>query len=57
MVSHARRRVAAGEIVPGLIATTNMQPIGSAIDDILYVAECMSEEEIRYQIVVFLPLR
>jgi hypothetical protein len=57
MVRHARRRVAAGQIVPGLIATTNKQPIGSAIDDILYIAECMSEEEIQYQVVVFLPLR
>jgi len=57
MVSHARRRVAAGETLLGLIATTNKQPIGAAIDDILYVADCMSEEEMRYHIVVFLPLR
>jgi hypothetical protein len=56
MVRHARGRVAAGELVPGLIATTNQQPIGSAIDDILNVAECVTEEEMRYQIVVFLPL-
>jgi len=34
-----------------------MPTIGSAIDDILLVAECMPEEEIRDQIVVFLPFR
>src|SRR5438067_6820808 len=55
MVGFAYRRVAAGEPVPGLIATTNEQSIGSAIDDILLVAECMPEEEIRNQVVVFLP--
>ncbi len=57
MVGFAYRRVAAGEPVPGLIATTNEQSIGDAIDDILLVAECMPEQEIREQVVVFLPLR
>jgi predicted nuclease of predicted toxin-antitoxin system len=57
MVGLAYQRVAAGEPVPGVIATTNEQSIGSAIDDILLVAECMPEEEIREQVVVFLPLR
>jgi hypothetical protein len=33
------------------------QSIGSAIDDILVIAELMSENEIRDQIVVFLPFR
>jgi hypothetical protein len=55
MVGFAYQRVAAGEPVPGLIATTNEQSIGSAIDDILLVAECMSEIEIRDHVVVFLP--
>ena len=55
MVGFAYQRVAAGEAVPGLIVTTNEQSIGSAIDDILLVAECMSEAEIRNQVVVFLP--
>jgi hypothetical protein len=50
-------RAAAGEPVPGVIATTNEQSIGSAINDILLIAEYMPEEEIRDQIVVFLPLR
>jgi hypothetical protein len=56
MVGFAYQRVAAGQAVPGLIATTNEQSIGSAIDDILVVAEYMPEEEIRDQVVVFLPL-
>jgi hypothetical protein len=43
--------------MPGLIATTNEQSIGSAIDDILLIAEYIPEEEIRDQIVVFQPFR
>ena len=42
--------------MPGLIATTGSQSIGRAIDDVLLIAEFMPEEEIRDQIVVFLPL-
>ncbi|HTU91002.1 MAG TPA: DUF5615 family PIN-like protein [Gemmataceae bacterium] len=57
MVGSAYQRVAVGEQVPGLIATTNEQSIGSAIYDILLIAEYMPEEEIRNQIVVFLPFR
>jgi hypothetical protein len=57
MVGFAYRRVEAGEPMPGLIATTNEQSIGSAIDDILLIAEYMPEEEVRDQIVVFLPFR
>jgi predicted nuclease of predicted toxin-antitoxin system len=57
MVGLAYQRVAAGEPVPGLIATTNEQSIGAAIDDILLVAEYMPEEEIRDQVVVYLPFR
>src|SRR5437868_5461938 len=47
MVGFAYRRVAAGEPLPGLIATTNQQSIGSAIDDILLIAEYVPEEEVR----------
>jgi hypothetical protein len=43
--------------MPGLIATTNEQSIGSSIDDILIVALYMPEEELRDQVVVFLPFR
>jgi hypothetical protein len=57
MVGFAYQRVAAGEMVPGVIVTTNEQSIGSAIDDILLIAEYMPEEEIREQVVVFLPFR
>ena len=57
MVGFAYQRVAAGEPAPGLIATTNEQSIGSAINDILLIAEYMPEEEISDQIVVFLPFR
>lgn len=57
MVGFAYERAAAGEPEPGLIVTTNEQSIGSAIADILLVAECMSETEIREQIAVFLPFK
>ena len=57
MVGFAYQRLAAGEPVAGLIATTNEQSIGSAIDDILIIAEYMPAEEIREQVVVFLPFR
>jgi hypothetical protein len=57
MIKFAYQRVAAGKPVPGLIVTTNEQAIGLAIADILLVAEYMSEEEAREQVVVFLPFR
>jgi len=57
MVGFAYHRVAAGESVPGLITTTNDQAIGAAIDDILLIAEFMPADEIRDQVVVFLPFR
>ena len=57
MVGLEYRRVAAGEPSPGVIATTNEQSIGWAIDDILLIAEFMPPEEIRVQVVVFLPFR
>jgi hypothetical protein len=57
LLKYAYQRVAAGQTMPGVIATTNGQSVGSAIDDILLIAELMSEDEIRDQIIVFLPLR
>jgi predicted nuclease of predicted toxin-antitoxin system len=57
MIGFTYRRVAAGEPVPGLIVTTNEQSLGEAIEDILLVAEYIPEEEIRDQVVVFLPFR
>ncbi len=57
MIGGACQRIAAGQAVPGLIVTTNKQSSGSAIEDIVLVAEHMPEEEIRNQVVVFLPIR
>jgi Domain of unknown function (DUF5615) len=55
MIRFASERCASGELMPGLIVTTRKQGIGSAIKDILLIAECLSEEEIRHQVVIFLP--
>jgi predicted nuclease of predicted toxin-antitoxin system len=52
MVGLAYRRVAAGEPVPGLIATTQHQSIGSIIDDILVIAEYLDEPDVRDQVVI-----
>jgi hypothetical protein len=57
MVGFAYQWAAAGDPVLGVIVTTNEQAIGSAIDDILLIAEYMPEEEINSQVVVFLPFR
>jgi predicted nuclease of predicted toxin-antitoxin system len=57
MVGFAYQRVATGEPMPGLIVTSNEQAVGSTIDDILVIAQYMPEDEIRDQVVVFLPLR
>ena len=54
-IAFARQRVSAGEPMPGLIATTNEQSIGAAIEDILLIAEHMSAEEMGHQVVVFCP--
>lgn len=55
MISFAKRRVALGEPMPGLIVATKRQAIGAAIEQILMIADCMMADEIRGQ-VVFLPL-
>ncbi len=57
MIGFAYRRVASGERVPGLIATTIEQSISLAIDDILIIAEYMPDEEIGDQVVIYLPFR
>ena len=56
MLAAAYRRVAERLAMPGVIATSNKQSIGSAIDDIALIVECISEDEMSSQIVVFLPL-
>ena len=57
MVGFAYKRLATGEPVPGIIVRTIQQSIGLTIDGILIIAECTIEEEIRDQVVVFLPFR
>ena len=57
MIGFAYQRLASGLRVPGLLVTTNGQSIGAAIEDISLIAECVSEEEIAKQVIVFLPLR
>jgi hypothetical protein len=57
MIGLAYQRMTAGDVVPGLIATTNEQSIGSTINDIATIVEYMSEEEIRDEVIVYLPLR
>jgi hypothetical protein len=55
MIGTALERATKGKPVTGMIVTTNVQSIGAAIQDILLIAEFMSEEEIKTQVVVFLP--
>lgn len=57
MIGFAYQRVAAGLPVPGLIVTNDEQPIGSTIDDILLLVDCMGEPEISNRVVIYLPLR
>jgi hypothetical protein len=40
----------------GVIATSNEQSIGAAINDILLIAECLPEADLRDR-VIFLPYR
>jgi hypothetical protein len=56
MVGFARQRLMAGEPMPGIIVTTNGQSIGGSIEDILTIAQCMTEGEIGDEGVIFLPL-
>jgi hypothetical protein len=56
MVGLIRRRAAAGQPLPGVIITSDQQQIGAAIDEILLIADCMSEDELKSQYYVFLPL-
>jgi hypothetical protein len=55
MVGFARERVAAGAPMPDLIVTSNEQSIGAAIEDLIVIAQCMTEDEIEGHAVVFLP--
>ncbi len=56
MVGFAYQRVVGGEVMLGVIATSNEQTIGGAIQDILLIAEFLPEDEMRER-VIFLPYR
>lgn len=55
MIDFAHQRVAADKNMPGLICTSPRQPIGAAINNILLIAEYLSGEEVRQQVVIYLP--
>lgn len=57
MTKHVWERKAEGKPVPGVVFTTLTQPVGAAIDDILLIAFCMSEEEIADRVLIHLPFR
>lgn len=57
MVGFAYERLAAGEPVSGLIVTRNDQSVGAAADDLALITEYMSADEVRNQVVVYLPFR
>jgi hypothetical protein len=56
MVGYARQRLAAGQPMPGVIVTNNAQSIGESIEHILTIAHCMTEDELRDEGIIFLPL-
>ncbi len=57
LVGLAYQRAAIAQPMAGVIATSMGQSIGSAIDDILMVAACLSEQEIQDRAIIYLPLR
>jgi predicted nuclease of predicted toxin-antitoxin system len=57
MLGFVKARVKAKEPVPGIILTSKTQSFGDAIEQILMIAACVSEDEIRDQVVIYLPLR
>src|SRR5690348_10440445 len=56
-IGFAIQRAATQEKTTGIIITTNEQSVGAAIEDILLIATCMSEQEMQNQVVVYLPYR
>jgi predicted nuclease of predicted toxin-antitoxin system len=55
LVGSAWVRVTAGEAMPGVLALRPHATIGEAIDDIILVARCYDEEDMRDQ-VIYIPL-
>jgi hypothetical protein len=56
MTDHAKQRAQAGDPMPGLFAVPRHVPVGSAIEDVLLIAECSLEGEYEGQ-VRYLPLQ
>jgi len=56
MTKHAKQRATDDEPMPGLFAVPRDVPVGSAIEDVLLIAECSLEGEYEGQ-VRFLPVR
>jgi Domain of unknown function (DUF5615) len=52
---HAYARVAAGELMPGIMAVPDDLPIGQAIEQLHILVECSVERELENQ-VLYLPL-
>ena len=55
LVGSAWARVKDGRPMPGVLAIRPHATIGGAVEDILIVAECYSEEEMRDQ-VIYIPI-
>lgn len=55
MIDDAYDRVAAGLPMMGLIAATDRQSIGDAIEDILIILVCASLEDFQNEAVMYLP--
>jgi hypothetical protein len=53
---YAYERVRTGKLMPGVFEISRKVPIGTAIEDILLLAECSDEGEWEVQ-VRYLPLR
>ena len=53
---YAYERVARGESMPGVVEVSRLIPVGSAIEDLLLLAEASTEDEWQGQI-LYLPLR
>lgn len=51
----AFERVRSGASFSGVVLVSDLAPIGRVIEDLLIVVECLSEEEVRDQI-IFVPL-
>lgn len=52
---YAYARIAAGELMPGVIAFSESLPIGQAIDELAMIIECSEQSDWQDQI-IYLPL-